>query len=102
MKLIISLIILFTFAASSFGQKAKSISKTDNCSLSNAIKIEITKQRDVENKSHNDFATREVGFRITNISKCPIFIRLFETFGSSDFLPAGISLRFDEKKKQWS
>lgn len=103
MKWIILLTILFTFSIStSYAQNSKSISKPNDCSLSNVVKVDITSQRDVENNTHNYWATREVDFRVTNISKCPIFIRLFETFGSSDFLPAGISFRFDEKLKQWS
>ena len=69
-----------------------------NCSACENVKIEIVRQRNVEGLSENPFINHEVEIRITNTSKCKIFLK-----GSlgQDFFPIGFFATFNPKTKLW-
>jgi hypothetical protein len=62
------------------------------------VSVKIVGQRKVVPFRHTPFLTRSVSIKVTNKTGCSIFIKGHKV---SEFVPIGISMRYDPTKKNW-
>lgn len=69
-----------------------------DCLANKGVKVEIIRQRIVENNTHNYLYNREIQIRVTNQSKSPLFIRGRKT---DEFFPIGFFVGYNSAEKKW-